>query len=139
VVALSIEGPGQGQTRSLGLPVGLDNYERAIETYADYLAGLPQFDPTRIGTFGISMSGYTEEEDAFDADLKARMPLGDLVTRITRPVLMGIGEFDELTPVQAALATYERISAPKEMRVYETTSIHSASTPPRCSRSAPNG
>lgn len=36
------------------------------------------------------MAGYTDE-DAFDADLKARMPLDDLVTRITRPVLMGIG------------------------------------------------
>lgn len=165
VVALSIEGPGQGQTRSQGLTVGLDNYERAIETYAAYLARLPQVDPTRIGMFGISMSGYWAlralanpdtrlraaatfeavsgdfetifeaaqpsfknnymymagytDEKAFDHDLKARMPLGDLVGRITRPVLMGIGEFDELTPVQNALATYERITAPKEMRVYE--------------------
>jgi cephalosporin-C deacetylase-like acetyl esterase len=143
----------------------LDNYERAIETYAAYLAGLPQVDPARIGMFGISMSGYWAlraltspdtllraaatfeavsgdfetifeaaqpsfknnymymagytDEDAFDRDLKVRMPLGDLVTRITRPVLMGIGEFDELSPVQNALATYERITAPKEMRVYE--------------------
>jgi hypothetical protein len=45
--------------------------------------------------------------------------LGDLVTRITKPVLLGIGEFDELTPVENALATYERITAPKEMRIYE--------------------
>ena len=165
VVALSIEGPGQGQTRSLGLTVGLDNYERAIETYAAYLAGLPQVDPSRIGMFGISMSGYWAlralanpetllragatygavsgdfetifeaaqpsfknnymymagytDENAFDHDLKARMPLGDLVARITHPVLLGIGEFDELTPVENALATYERITAPKEMRVYE--------------------
>lgn len=165
VVALSIEGPGQGETRSEGLTVGLDDYERAIETYAAYLAGLPQVDASRIGMFGISMSGYWAlralalpdtllraaatfeavsgdfetifeaaqpsfkanymymagytDEEAFDRDLKARMPLGDLVTRITRPVLMGIGEFDELTPVANALATYERITAPKEMRVYE--------------------
>ncbi|BBY23123.1 alpha/beta hydrolase [Mycobacterium stomatepiae] len=165
VVVLSIEGPGQGQTRSQGLTVGLDNYERAIETYAAYLAGLPQVDSARIGMLGISMSGYWAlraiaspdtllraaatfeavsadfetifeaaqpsfknnymymagytDEDAFDRDLKARMPLGDLVARITRPVLLGIGEFDELTPVENALATYERITAPKEMRVYE--------------------
>jgi cephalosporin-C deacetylase-like acetyl esterase len=165
VVALSIEGPGQGQTRSMGLTVGLDNYERAIETYAAYLARLPLVDPARIGMFGISMSGYWAlralakpdtllraaatfeavsgdfetifeaaqpsfknnymymagytDEAAFDRDLKARMPLGDLVSRITRPVLMGLGEFDELTPVQNALATYERITAPKEIRVYE--------------------
>jgi hypothetical protein len=44
VVALSIEGPGQGETRSRGLTVGLDAYERAIETYADYLSALPQVD-----------------------------------------------------------------------------------------------
>jgi cephalosporin-C deacetylase-like acetyl esterase len=165
VVAMSIEGPGQGETRAQGLTVGLDNYERALETYATYLADLPQVDPNRIGMFGISMSGYWAmralahpdtklraaaafeavsgdfetifeaaqpsfknnymymagytDEDAFDRDLKVRMPLGDLVTRITRPVLMGIGEFDELTPVQNALATYERITGPKEMRVYE--------------------
>lgn len=165
VVALSIEGPGQGQTRALGLTVTLDNYERAIETYAAYLAGLPQVDPNRIGMFGISMSGYWAlralaspetllraaatfeavsgdvetvfeaaqpsfkanfmymagytDEGAFDREMKARMPLGELVTHIERPVFMGIGEFDELTPVQNALATYERITAPKEMRVYE--------------------
>lgn len=165
VVALSIEGPGQGQTRSLGLTVGLDNYERAIETYAGFLADLPEVDATRIGMFGISMSGYWAlramaspdtrlraaatfeavsgdfetifeaaqpsfknnymymagytDEQAFDHQLKRRMPLGDLVTLITKPVLLGIGEFDELTPVENALATYERIAAPKEMRVYE--------------------
>lgn len=165
VVALSIEGPGQGETRSQGLTVGLDNYERAIEIYAGYLAELPQVDAARIGMFGISMSGYWAlralsspttllraaatfeavsgdfetifesaqpsfknnfmymagytDEAAFDRDLKTRMPLGDLVRHITRPVLLGIGEFDELTPVENALATYERITAPKEMRVYE--------------------
>lgn len=165
VVALSIEGPGQGETRSQGLMVGLDNYERAIEIYAGYLAELPQVDSARIGMFGISMSGYWAlralsspatllraaatfeavsgdfetifevaqpsfknnfmymagytDEEAFDREMKARMPLGDTVRRITRPVLMGVGEFDELTPVENALATYERITAPKEMRVYE--------------------
>jgi dienelactone hydrolase len=165
VVALSIEGPGQGETRARGLTVGLDNYERAIETYAAYLASLPHVDRGRIGMFGISMSGYWAlralaspetllraaatfeavsgdfetifetaqpsfknnymymagytDEDAFDRELKLRMPLGELVSRISRPVLLGIGEFDELTPVEHALVTYERISAPKEMRVYE--------------------
>ncbi|WP_163797932.1 alpha/beta hydrolase [Mycolicibacterium sediminis] len=165
VVALSIEGPGQGATRTGGLTVGLTNYERAIDTYATYLAALPEVDSTRIGMFGISMSGYWAlralaspdtrlraaatfeavsgdfrtifdaaqptfkknymymagytDESAFDRDLVAHMPLGDLVRNITRPVLLGIGEFDELTPVEDALATYERITAPKEMRVYE--------------------
>jgi pimeloyl-ACP methyl ester carboxylesterase len=64
------------------------------------------------------MAGYTDEA-AFDRDLAARLPLGDLVQDITCPVLHGIGEFDELTQLEQALASYERIRAPKEMRVYE--------------------
>ncbi|MEU7226640.1 alpha/beta hydrolase [Streptomyces chrestomyceticus] len=164
VVALSIEGPGQGETRANGLTVDLTNYERAISRYLDHLAGLPEVDAGRIGMFGISMSGYWglraaaadprlaalaafeavtgdfdtifdraqptfkhnymymsgfADEERFDRELAALMPLGDLVTRLTRPVLLGIGEFDELTPLEQALATYERIPAPKEMRVYE--------------------
>ncbi|WP_031465929.1 alpha/beta hydrolase family protein [Sciscionella sediminilitoris] len=165
VVALSIEGPGQGETRANGCTVTLDNYERAIETYAGYLAGLPEVDEHRIGMFGISMSGYWSlralanpdtrlravasyeavsgdfetiferaqpsfknnylymagytDEEAFDRELKQRMPLGELVRNIERPVLLGIGEFDELTPVENAIATFEKITAPKEMRVYE--------------------
>jgi pimeloyl-ACP methyl ester carboxylesterase len=64
------------------------------------------------------MSGYSGEE-ASDRELVARLPLGDLVAGITCPVLYGIGEFDELTQLEQAMASYERITAPKEMRVYE--------------------
>ncbi|MEW2294739.1 alpha/beta hydrolase [Streptomyces sp. NPDC006743] len=164
MVALSIEGPGQGESRARGLTVDLGNYERAISRYVDHLASLPEVDPARIGMFGISMSGYWgsraaatdprlaalaafeavtgdfhtiferaqptfknnymymagyDDEDAFDRDLAARMPLGDLVGQITCPVLYGIGEFDELTPLDQALASFERVRAPKELRVYE--------------------
>ncbi|GGN95322.1 hypothetical protein GCM10011579_095770 [Streptomyces albiflavescens] len=164
IVALSIEGPGQGESRANGLTVDLTNYERAISRYIDYLAGLPEVDAERIGMFGISMSGYWglraaatdsrlaamasfegvtgdfetifnraqptfknnymymsgyTDEDLFDTELAQRMPLGALVSGITCPVFMGIGEFDELTPLEQALATYERVRAPKEMRVYE--------------------
>ncbi|MFD9893873.1 alpha/beta hydrolase [Amycolatopsis sp. NPDC059027] len=164
IVALSVEGPGQGESRADGLTVDLGNYERALGRYLDYLAALPEVDPARIGMFGISMSGYwgsraaaTEhrlaalaafeavtgdfhtiferaqptfknnymymagytDEDAFDRELVARLPLGDLVERITCPVLYGIGEFDELTPLDQALASFDRIRAPKELRVYE--------------------
>lgn len=164
VVALSIEGPGQGETRANGLTVDLTNYERAVGRYLDYLAELPEVDPQRIGMFGISMSGYWgsraaatdprlaalaafeaptgdfhtiyeraqptfkhnymymagyADEVTFDQDLTARMPLGDLAGDITCPVLYGIGEFDELTPLEQALANYELVRAPKEIRVYE--------------------
>ncbi|MFE5585333.1 alpha/beta hydrolase [Kitasatospora sp. NPDC056531] len=164
IVALSIEGPGQGESRANGLTVDLTNYERAIGRYLDHLASLPEVDAARIGMFGISMSGYWgsraaatdprlaalaafeavtgdfttiferaqptfknnymfmagyTDEDAFDTELVARMPLGDLVRKITCPVLYGIGEFDELTVLEQALANYERVRAPKEMRVYE--------------------
>ena len=164
MVALSIEGPGQGETRANGLTVDLTNYERAISRYVDYLMDLPEVDPQRIGMFGISMSGYWgsraaatdhrlaalaafeavtgdfhtiferaqptfknnymfmtgyTDEAAFDRDMASRMPLGDLVERIGCPVLYGIGEFDELTPLDQALISFEKISAPKELRVYE--------------------
>src|SRR5580704_5841433 len=164
IVALSIEGPGQGESRAGGLIVDLTNYERAISRYIDHLASLPEVDAARIGMFGISMNGYWglraaatdrrlaalaafeavtgdfatiferaqptfknnymfmsgySDEEAFDRELVARLPLGDLVAGITCPVLYGIGEFDELTQLEQAMASYERITAPKEMRVYE--------------------
>ena len=164
MVALSIEGPGQGESRAGGLTVTLDNYERALEAYAGYLAGLPEVDAGRIGMFGISMSGYWglraaagatrlaalaayeavcgdfltiferaqpsfkknymymsgyRDEAIFDHEMRDRMPLDAMAADIRIPVLLGIGEFDELTPLEQALACYQRIRAPKEMRVYE--------------------
>ncbi|MEV6973907.1 alpha/beta hydrolase [Kitasatospora sp. NPDC093806] len=164
MVALSVEGPGQGESRARGLTVDLTNFERSIGRYIDYLTGLPEVDPARIGMFGISMSGYwglraaaTEprlaalaafesvtgdfdtifrraqpsfkrnfmfmagytDEAAFDRELADRLPIGDLVGRIACPVLVGIGEFDELTRLEQAIANYESIRAPKELRVYE--------------------
>ncbi|MEG8178362.1 alpha/beta hydrolase [Nocardia terpenica] len=164
IVALSIEGPGQGETRANGLPVDLTNYERAIGRYLDYLADLPEVDPDRIGLFGISMgaywgsraaaadkrigalaafevptgsfidafdraqptfktnymymAGYTDEA-AIERELLGRMGLSEVVGDIGCPVLYGIGEFDELTPVESVLSCFERIGAPKELRVYE--------------------
>ncbi|RJQ78880.1 alpha/beta hydrolase [Amycolatopsis panacis] len=164
MVALSIDGPGQGETRESGVTVGVTNSERALARWIDYLTGLPEVDADRIGMFGVSMggywghrlaavdrrlaalasfegvtgefatiferaqpsfkrnylqmSGYTDEE-AFDRELVPRLPLGDLVRDIACPVLIGIGEFDELSSLEEIIASYERITAPKEIRVYE--------------------
>jgi dienelactone hydrolase len=165
VVALSIERPGQGETRAHGLKVTLTDYERAIQTYVDYLAVLEEVDENRIGMFGISMSSYwglravadpdtrlramaafetvigdfetiferaqpsfkanyqcmsgIPDEAEFDRTLKSQMPIGSLIYQIKRPVLIGTGECDELTPVENPIAAYERITAPKELRVYQ--------------------
>ncbi|MGF7153497.1 alpha/beta hydrolase family protein [Novosphingobium gossypii] len=64
------------------------------------------------------MSSYTNEDD-FDREIARKMPLGDLVAQIECPVLVGIGEFDELTRLEEAITSFERIKAPKELRVYE--------------------
>jgi cephalosporin-C deacetylase-like acetyl esterase len=164
IVALSVDGPGQGESIVDGVTVGLTNPERALSTFVDHLAGLPEVDPDRIGMFGVSMSGYWghrlaatdhrlaalasfegvtgdfatiferaqpsfktnylrmagyTDEAAFDRDLVAKLPLGDLVTAITCPTLIGIGEFDELSQLEQVISSYERMSAPKEIRVYE--------------------
>jgi cephalosporin-C deacetylase-like acetyl esterase len=164
MVALSIEGPGQGETRANGLKADLTNYERAISIYIDHLASLPEVDADNIAMFGISMSGYWghraaasdprlkafasfegvtgdfttiferaqptfkanymfmtgyTDEEKFDREIASKMPLGDLVTKISCPMLVGIGEFDELTRLEQAIESYERVRAPKELRVYE--------------------
>ena len=63
-------------------------------------------------------TGYTDEKK-FDREIASKMPLGDLVAKISCPMLVGIGEFDELTRLEQAIESYERVRAPKELRVYE--------------------
>ncbi|MED2789307.1 alpha/beta hydrolase [Bacillus thuringiensis] len=164
IVALSIEGPGQGESVSEGLKVDLTNYERAVSCYIDFLSKRPEVDSKRIGFFGISMSGYWgmraaasdnrikaiatfegvygefdtifnraqpsfkanfmymsgyTDEVAFENELSSQMNLWKLAPKITCPVFMGIGEFDELTRLEEALSLYEFVEAPKEICVYE--------------------
>jgi pimeloyl-ACP methyl ester carboxylesterase len=66
----------------------------------------------------MNMSGYTDE-DAFDREVAAKMRLDDLVGKITAPVLMQYGEFDELSTVDATIALYDKITAPKRLMVFE--------------------
>jgi cephalosporin-C deacetylase-like acetyl esterase len=66
----------------------------------------------------IFMSGYSDEK-RFDEEFASKMPVGELLGKIRQPVLMGNGEFDELTPIEEVLDAYEKIKTPKELRVFE--------------------
>jgi pimeloyl-ACP methyl ester carboxylesterase len=164
-VALAIDGPGQGETLTMGCKVTVDNYEQAGKTFIDYLSQRPEVDPTKIVWFGVSMGSYWgartaaydhrikacatamgcngrdmdvifhqaqpnfkmnfmymagyEDEDKFDKEIMAHMKLDELVKDIESPFLMVHGEFDELTPLEQAIETYERVATPKEMWVME--------------------
>lgn len=64
------------------------------------------------------MAGYTDEA-RFDAEILQHMHLSDMSPRVRCPYLMAHGEFDELTPLEDALATYELVKAPKELWVFD--------------------
>ncbi|PXY19264.1 alpha/beta hydrolase [Prauserella muralis] len=66
----------------------------------------------------MAMAGYTDEE-LFDAELGTKMNLWSLAPKISCPVLMDVGEFDELVPIEETLALYELLECPKEIRVHE--------------------
>jgi cephalosporin-C deacetylase-like acetyl esterase len=58
MVVLSMDGPGQGETRVHGCKVTLDNYQEAGKAFLDYLTSRPEVDTDKIGIFGISMGSY---------------------------------------------------------------------------------
>ncbi|MFQ5914807.1 MAG: alpha/beta hydrolase family protein [Nitrospinota bacterium] len=63
------------------------------------------------------MAGYTDE-DKFDNEVMPNMHLKGIVERVRCPLLMAHGEFDELTLLDDALATYQRAAKPKELWVF---------------------
>ncbi|MGC0420044.1 alpha/beta hydrolase family protein [Embleya sp. AB8] len=186
MVALSVEGPDQGETRANGLTLELANYERAATRYIDHLITLPEVDPNRIGVFGISMgaywgvrattterrvralavfetpggdcisgleraqptfkhnlmymAGYTDEE-AFEREFAARMPLGDLVRDITSPVRSGSASASSTNSRRwrPRWPTTNWSARPRRCRCTKTSSTRWAAWPPKCSASAPNG
>jgi cephalosporin-C deacetylase-like acetyl esterase len=64
------------------------------------------------------MTGYTDEA-RFDEEIASKMELLSVAPKLACPVLMSIGEFDELTLLSSAFALYEAIEAPKELVVWE--------------------
>ena len=63
------------------------------------------------------MAGMTEEE-AFDS-IADQMELKGYGSRVCCPTLLVTGEFDPLSPVEAALEFYRELSGPKELWVLE--------------------
>jgi pimeloyl-ACP methyl ester carboxylesterase len=63
------------------------------------------------------MSGVFD--DAEFARMEDQLVLTDVLPAIKAPVLLMHGEFDELNPLEPVVDIYERITAPKEMWVFE--------------------
>lgn len=66
----------------------------------DFATILERAKPT-FKTNYMEMSRHTDAA-TFDRELTERMPLANQVAGIPCPVLVGIGEFDELTPLWVA-------------------------------------
>jgi dipeptidyl aminopeptidase/acylaminoacyl peptidase len=65
----------------------------------------------------MAMAG-TEDEEAFDKECEG-YTLKGFADKVTCPVLMGIGEFDPLNPLEDAEAVFEALAGPKEMWIFE--------------------
>tara|TARA_X000001036_G_scaffold222282_1_gene208038 strand:- start:115 stop:588 length:474 start_codon:yes stop_codon:yes gene_type:complete len=80
--------------------------------------------PIRFKQVFMAMAGIEDEED-FD-QIYTGLTLKGHVDRITCPVLMCIGEFDPLNPLEDAEKVYEALNCQKEMWILEDEfhSIH---------------
>jgi dienelactone hydrolase len=58
IAALSIDGPGQGESLLHGLKVSSTNYDAAGNAVVDFLCRQPGIDPERIGLAGFSFGAY---------------------------------------------------------------------------------
>jgi dipeptidyl aminopeptidase/acylaminoacyl peptidase len=73
--------------------------------------------PIRFKQVFMAMAGM-EDEQAFDAMCEG-FTLKGHAERVACPVLMAIGEFDPLNPLEEADAVFEALTCPKEMWVFE--------------------
>ena len=65
----------------------------------------------------MAMAG-TNDEAAFDKEIEG-YTLKGFAERVKCPVLMGIGEFDPLNPLEDAEAVYKALTCPKEIWIFE--------------------
>lgn len=52
------DGPGQGESNLTGLPLTVDNYEKAVSTVLDQLVEHPAVDADRVVLYGMSFASY---------------------------------------------------------------------------------
>jgi pimeloyl-ACP methyl ester carboxylesterase len=88
-----------------------------IGFYGDAVTIFDRAQPSFKRNF-MNMTGIHDEEQ-FDREILANMPLTELVGKISCPVLMSMGEFDELANITGALELFEQIEAPKDFVVWE--------------------
>ena len=70
MATLSLDGPGQGET-GFGMPIRPD-YEVAVASILDAVAGFDEFDLDRVGAAGVSLGGYyVVRAAAFEPRLRA--------------------------------------------------------------------
>lgn len=91
MVALSLDGPGQGETRVQGLPVGQGNYERAISRALDYLESLDYVDSERLGIFGVSMGSYWAPKGA-SMDSRIRACAGTMGCYLNKNMIFNLAQ-----------------------------------------------
>jgi pimeloyl-ACP methyl ester carboxylesterase len=56
--AFALDGPGQGESLTLGLKMTLENYDRALIAVIDWLVRRKEVDPGRIVLFGSSLGSW---------------------------------------------------------------------------------
>lgn len=58
MATLAIDGPGQGETLLNGCKCTVENFERAVSAFIDYLINRKEINPEKIVLFGTSMGSY---------------------------------------------------------------------------------
>lgn len=58
MVAVAVDGPGQGETRLNGHVVDVNNYEAGISALLDIVLAREEVDQDRVGVWGMSMGSY---------------------------------------------------------------------------------
>jgi pimeloyl-ACP methyl ester carboxylesterase len=132
MATFALDGPGQGES-TYELPLRAD-YEVAVTSVLDVLAGRDDLDLDRVGMVGQSMGGYfPPRAAAFEPRIRAVVGLSGAYRRVDI--------WDTLPPVNRETFITRRIRATPTRRTrsrsrWTSRACSSGSTGPRCSRPA---